>query len=161
MMQLLGAVLVILSGWMTGFRAAGELGRAVRRSGELRRFVDRMYTEICLRRRSLPETLRSLQTDYPGLFPVSLKGSDLTLCSFPELWDECVRAMGLPASEQDSVRYLGKALSAGEDPERAFSITTRELEDAHALLCTRKRERARLYVALGTAGGFLAAVLLL
>ena len=48
MMQLLGAVLVILSGWMTGLRAAGELGRAVRRSGELRRFVDRMYTEICL-----------------------------------------------------------------------------------------------------------------
>ncbi len=161
-LRLTGAILVILSGTCCGLNAARSLAQDCRRIGELRRALERMYSEVCLCRASLPEALWTLREEYPTLFSGSGPGSgeEGERC-FREIWAGCVRAMELPTPAGSSAIRLGEALAAGDDPERAFSVTRLELEQLQATLRTRQRERSRVYAALGVSGGFLAALLLL
>ena len=161
MTRLAGAVLVILmSGWL-GVSAAGALGRRVALSRRLRSCVERMRTEICIRRLSLPEALESIKRSCPELFTVREDGESIYLRSFSEMWSGTVRAMGLPGEEAETMLRLGASLSGGEDPERAFEAAIRELEEEHAALCARRRERSRLYAALGFALGGMAVIMVL
>ena len=161
MTRLIGAALVILTGAWIGISAADELGKRVSLSRELRCCVERMRTEICLRRLPLPETLTVLKTEFPSLFSVTKQEEDITQYSFSEMWNSYVRRMGLPEAEEGTVRRLGETLSAGEDPERVFSAALKELEEEHHNLCARRKERSRLYVALGFAAGCMAVILML
>ena len=161
-MKLLGAILVILSGTCCGLNEARRLFQDSRRLSELRRALERMYSEVCLCRASLPEALAALRENYPSLFSDSeMPSAEVEELSFRELWTRCVREMELsPAAGISGIR-LGEALAAGEDPERAFAVTRRELEQLQETLRTRQRERSRVYTALGVSGGVLAALLLL
>ncbi|MBQ3275427.1 MAG: stage III sporulation protein AB [Oscillospiraceae bacterium] len=161
MTRLAGAALVILTGGWIGLSAAGELGRRVAVSRRLRGCVERMRTEICIRRISLPETLEIVRSLYPEMFTAPEEGRGIYYRSFSEVWDGYIRAMGLPAAEEETMRRLGGSLAGGDDPERAFAAATRELEEEHASLCAWQTEHARLYAALGFAGGSLAAILML
>ncbi len=161
-MKLLGAVLVILSGTCCGLNEARRLFQDCRRLSELRRALERMYSEVCLCRASLPEALATLRENYPSLFAGNgLPSGEREELSFRETWDRCVQEMGLPAAAEISGIRLGEALAAGEDPERTFFVTRRELEELQETLRTRQRERSRVYTALGVSGGVLAALLLL
>ena len=161
-MKLLGAVLVILAGTCCGLNEARKLFQDSRRLSELRRALERMYSEVCLCRASLPEALETLRENYPSLFSDNgLSSGERDELSFRETWGRCVREMGLPAAAEISGIRLGEALAAGEDPERTFSVTRRELEELQETLRIRQRERSRVYTALGVSGGILAALLLL
>ena len=161
-LKLLGAVLVILSGTCCGLNAARRLFQDCRRLRELRRALERMYSEVCLRRASLPEALAALRENYPSLFAGNgLPSRERGELSFRETWARSVREMGLPAAAEISGIRLGEALAAGEEPERTFTVTRRELEQLEETLLARQKERSRVYTALGVSGGFLAALLLL
>ena len=161
MTRLAGAALVILMGGWLGVSAAGELGRRVTLSRRLRSCVERMRTEVCIRRLSLPEALERMKLSYPELFTASEDGESIYLRTFSEIWSGYVRAMGLPGEEAGTMLRLGESLSGGEDPERAFDAAIRELEEEHTALCARRKERSRLYAALGFALGGMAVIMVL
>ena len=160
--RLTGAILVILSGTWCGLNAARQLSQDCGRVGDLQRALERMYTAVCLCRASLPEALDTLKQDYPALFAAqgSDSGAENEHC-FRETWRQSIRAAELPPIAKAAAIRLGGALAAGDDPERAFSATRRELDQLRETLRTRQKERSRVYAALGVSGGFLAALLLL
>jgi len=161
-MHLTGALLVILAGGWTGLSAARELHRNTHLVGELLRVTERMYTEICRRRRPLPEVMGVLEEEFPVLFPRDgAFREQLREEPFGALWQRRVRTMALLPAADGILRRLGTDLASGADPERTLSAAQHDLEVLQGALSAREKESSRLYVALGFSVGCLTAILLI
>lgn len=161
-MHLTGAILVILAGGWAGLSAARELRRTIRLVGELLRAAERMQSEICQRRRPLPEVMGVLEREFPDLFSRTVVFREqLREEPFAVLWQRQVRAMALPPAADGILRRLGADLASGADPERTLSAARHELEVLQDALSARERDTSRLYVALGFSVGCLTAILLI
>ena len=161
MTTLLGALFVILAGGGAGLSAAVRLSRTVRLAGRLLELVEWMRLRVSLAHQPLPQALAALCEAYPDLFSKPVRSEELRERSLGELWDGVFFSADLPPALSAPLRKLGGALSGGMEPERAFALCRRELEEAREAFQIRSEGSGRLYIGLGLAAGCMAVILLL
>lgn len=148
-MKLLGAVLIILSGAALGLSGYSSLSLSLRESRQCTLLTERLYTEICLHRYSIPEALREIVC-------TSTRIGEPT-----EAWDSFLESLHISAERYAAMAELGLRLRRGDDPERAFSFCRDELNRCTEEAASELRQKGRLYAALGLSGGLLSVILLI
>ena len=161
-MRLLGAAMIISAFGGAGLAAALELEKRFRLLREAERITEHMRTEVCLRRRPLPEVLSALSEAFPRRFA----GADrlerqLAEISFAELWRACIKKNTFPPEAETALIRLGEELTLGEPPERVFSRCQDDLGRLREQTREQKEKNARLYPAAGLALGCLLVIVLL
>ena len=160
MKQLLGAALVICTGAGAGIMAVRELNNAERLAADAIRFVLRLRTEVCIRRKPIPEAILSLENEFPIYCPKELSQAIcITDISFKELWTRTVCCFSASDDLLLSLTDLGMELASGEEPERAFDRCTELLEHEHAILSDRRKRYSEIYLALGLMAGCVLTIL--
>ena len=164
MTRLAGALLVALAGLMAGLLAAAGQREAARRGAALCRMLELMEFELTRFRTPLAELFDSLGARSEE--PVSgLCGAVISAMergeTLSDAWDRGLSA--LSRRERERLAPLGRVLGRYGAEEQAAAVRDcrRSLEDQTAQLRTELRERSRIYIGLGAAGGVMLAVLLL
>ena len=156
LLKLFGALLLLVSCGGLGAARVAALRRSVEDTAELRRAVERMETEICVRCRSLPETAKLLETAFPRFFSgMGDMDSSLRDAPFSQVWMGYFRNMELPTDTEKAVCALGEDLSAGAKPEAAFKLCLQQLSSAESELRNKLEKNGRVYIASGLAAGCL------
>lgn len=157
----LGAACLILAGGGAGLTAAARLRRAVRLSVSARRMAEWMRVQVSVALRPLPVVLSEAGGLFPELFSGPPDPGELSVRSFSELWEASIRSPALPEALEEALVRLGRSLSEGAEPDRAFAVCLGELEEVHSALRERADGSQRLYVGLGFSAGCMAVILLL
>ena len=151
-----GALLLIISCSAAGASAVYGIRRRITLLTELLRGLERMETEICLRCRSLPDTMKTLEKEIPGCF-LGLGHLEMLLqhMAFTQVWNEHFRSLDLPEECKSAVCFLGRELAEGADPGSAFSACSRQLRSEEAALREKLEKNGKVYLASGLAAGCL------
>ena len=123
-----------------------------------------MEFELARFRTPLPELFTALgeRLEEPAGFFCRALGAGLWAGQpFPALWARAAAEIGGP--EGESLAPLGRVLGryGAEEQTAALASCRGELEEYGELLRRLARERSRLYIGVGAAGGVMLAVLLL
>lgn len=160
MIHLVGAVLVITACFSAGLKAARQLSADIAVTDRLLRTVPSLRTEVCLRKQPLSSALSLLKNEFIGKEPMGANGIEKTSDRpFSERWCEVVCAMRLPAVAQTAMCRLGEDLSAGEEPEMAFSFCEKSLAELLDALKEKQTREGKTYVAMGLCAGVMLAIL--
>ncbi len=157
----LGAACVILAGGGAGLSAAARMRRSVSLAVSARRMTEWMRVQVAVALRPLPMVLSEAGRLFPDLLSAAPDPGELSVRPFLELWEGSVRSSDLPEALEEALLGLGRSLSEGTEPDRAFAVCLNELEEAHASLRERSDGSRRLYVGLGFSAGCMAAILLI
>lgn len=158
---IMGAACVILAGGGAGLAAAARLRQAVRLCVSARRMTEWMRMQVTVALRPLPTVLSEAGRLFPEVLSSLSDPGELSVRPFRELWEGSVRSSALPEVLEEPLLGLGRSLSEGTEPDRAFAVCLKELEEAHASLRERSDGCRRLYVGLGFSAGCMAAILLI
>ena len=156
MKSIIGGALILVSSTLLGTVYTLECKKRLRLSEELIRFTDRLETEVCLRRRSLPQALITLESQFPAVFRHDEESTyDLTK-PFAEEWSRRFEQASLPNKLESTMVELGKDLMNGQPPERSFALARENIALYTRELRQLIREKGRLYPMLGLCtGGFV------
>jgi len=158
----LGFLLTISACAATGWRARQALRNRVGCLDEARRIAEQLRLHVCVRRIPLPQLLHQLEMSFPGRFAraeeMFLSLRDVAFCDY---WRTCLAAGGFTQEASKPLIEAVEAISCGQIPERAMEICDIALSRLQENAREQERERGKLYLAFGTAGGcFLALILL-
>lgn len=155
-MRFAGAALLLVSCGGIGAAKVRSLRVVIRNTAELLRALDRMETEICIRRRTLPEAAALLETECPRCFS-GLGDIDSMLRDkpFSVVWNDHFLALELSDQAKSAVCTLGEDLSSGARPETAFSACRRQLQATEDVMKKTLERNGKVYIAAGLAAGCL------
>ena len=155
-MKLTGAMLLFAACGGLGLSKLFSLRKDAEKIGELIFMLERMELEICVHRRSLPETLKLLEPEkLRYLSGIGTLADMLPDKPFAEMWRDYFRAMALPVETEKAICDLGWALCSGTDTEKSFSACLGKLKEEEASIKDTIRQNGKVYVASGFALGSL------
>lgn len=158
----LGAMLIITACAGVGWREQRELHHRVRSLQEGETIAELLRMVVCVRGLPLPFVLGEMQSALPQRFGAAERMyAQLTEVSFCEYWKACLGAGGLCLTSQSILTEAVKSITCGQPPERAMDICQARLRQSLKEAQKQKNEKARLYVAFGTAAGCLLTLILL
>lgn len=165
-MRLTGAVLLAAAGLLAGLTARRAMEARVRRLTELLGFLELLSMELGRFRTPMPELFGGLAGRTRGAASelcerVSAGLDRLGERTFSDIWAEA--AAPLPAEERDLLGPLGAVLGryGAEEQLLAVDRCRHDTEQAREAAAAALRDRGRLAVGLGAAGGAALAVLLI
>ena len=162
MNSFLGAMLILSAGGGAGLSVVREMNRRLRQTEDMQQIIRSMRTDICLRRLPLPAILSELEKEFPTYFAGAGRAAGLlTQVSFEELWQACIRTIGLYPVLEDLICRIGTELSRGEPPQEVLDICSARLQEMKSSQARRREEMGRVYVAAGFAAGGLFVILML
>ena len=150
----LGALMLLLACGGTGVRFSRELRSRVNILERILGKLDLLQMEVCRLQTPLPEIL-------PLLTGRSLDTSELMMRPFCEIWQREIGLLVLDESDAAILEELGRALSRGDEPERAFLSARERLRIQMAAANADVESKCRLSTGLGICLGLLLAIVLI
>lgn len=171
MAKLFGALLIILSCTLIGFKKSASLRNRARSLADIINALEVMRSEICTRLTPMPELIERLSREAPreaGRFFSLINGNlgALGRKSFSEIWTCSARnsvSLGLKAEETEAVVALGTYLGRFEAKEQETAIN-RCISRMEGFLDEARREsrvNGKLYSGLGLAAGLMLTIILI
>ncbi len=163
-MRFLGAFCISLAGLLGGLRAAQRQRETLRRCVVLCQMLELMTFELTRFRTPLPELFSGLASQLgepaAGLCAAvaDLLGSG---APFSEAWTKSLAAVSAMEGEELAPLAVILGRYGAEEQAEAVDVCRRALESRGASIRAQLRERSRVYVGVGAAGGVILAVMLL
>lgn len=165
-MRLTGAVLLTAAGLLAGVTARAAMDARVRRMTELLELLELLDLELGRFRTPMPALFAALSERARGAGAALCRrvGSGLETLGeqpFSDIWAGALA--DLPTPERDILIPLGTVLGryGAEEQLMVLERCRRELEQARDEAAAALREKGRMAVGLGAAGGAALAVLLI
>lgn len=162
MIRLFGAIIIVFACATVGWQERRRLKNRVQKLEEAECIARLIRLCVCVRREPLPQLLEQMERAFPGRFrQVADTFSFLREVSFGEYWRACMGTEGFQPEAADPLCDAVNAISAGQIPERALDICDGMLHQRKIQARQLEQEKGRIYMAFGTAGGCLLALILL
>lgn len=154
--------MVIAAATLLGWREQCAMRRRVCSLEEAERIVEFLRLHISIRGLSLPMVLEEIVRAFPNRFSgVQHVLGEVKDVPVSRLWRACLQAGGLDAEASCILGDAIDAIAGGQIPERALDIAAEQLKLVRERASAQEKEKGKLPVAFGAAGGCLLTLILL
>jgi len=158
----LGALMIVLSCTSIGLLGQKSMQHRIDTLKDAETIVEILRLHICIRGLPLPSVLEELERKLPERFSgASQIYGTVRDVPFAGYWQACLQAAGIGAESVEILGELVEELVGGQTPERALNSARQRLARAMSNAVNIQRERGRLPLAFGAAGGCVLVLILL
>ena len=160
-----GAAFLISGGAILGLAAVKRLNDRAKTLASLVSAMDYLHAEVKFGLTPLPDVMRKLAFNYPGLFFSRCEKQVTPENGFSGIWKSALKETRLPLrpEELQALEELGNVLGRFEAgaQENAITLAKERLRASHITARDEQMSKSRLFGFLGAALGAVTAILLI